>query len=178
MRAPSLNMVLAPFTTHKGTKMSQNLISLTLSEAELADVDAAINTLEAKLSRHLMDLSVDERRSLSKMGDKSESFCRQTLNVLAQNPQVVPASLDLQEAQRDLLALDQLRSRTTRLRQLLGRAEDTETALGSDVMKAALSGYALLKVLGKGSGLEGLRRDMAARFSRPASGTKNAIPAP
>jgi hypothetical protein len=157
--------------------MSQNLISLTLSEAELADVDAAITMLESRLSRHLIDLSVDERRSLSKMGDKSEAFCRQTLNVLAQNPQVVPASLDLAEAQRDLLALDQLRSRTSRLQQLIGRVEDTETALGSDVMNAALEGYALLKVLGKGSGLEGLRRDMAARFSRSGSGSKTATPA-
>ena len=95
-----------------------------------------------------------DRRSLNKMGDKSEAFCRQTLNVLTQNPQVVPATLDLQEAQRDLIALDQMRSRTTRLRQLLGRAEDTETALGSDVMNASLEGYALLTVVGKGSGLE------------------------
>jgi hypothetical protein len=158
--------------------MSQNLISLTLSEAELAEMDAAINTLETTLSRHMIDLSVDERRSLAKMGDKSEAFCRQTLNVLSQNPGVVPANLDLDEAKRDLLALDQLRSRTTRLRQLLGRAEDTETALGSDVMSAALNGYALLKVLGKGSGLEGLRRDMAARFSRSAAATKSATPAP
>ena len=158
-------------------KMSQNLISLTLSEAELAEMDASIGALEATLSRHLMDLSVDERRSLPKMGDKSEAFCRQTLNVLSQNPQVVPAGLDLAEARRDLLALDQLRSRTTRLRQLLGRAEDTETALGSDVMRASLEGYALLKVLGKGSGLESLRRDMAARFSRSTAATKNPIPA-
>ena len=156
--------------------MSQNLISLTLSEAELAEMDAAISTLETTLCRHMIDLSVAERRSLAKMGDKSEAFCRQTLNVLSQNPGVVPANLDLDEAKRDLLALDQLRSRTTRLRQLLGRAEDTETALGSDVMNAALNGYALLKVLGKGSGLEGLRRDMAARFSRSAPATKSADP--
>jgi hypothetical protein len=129
------------------------------------------------MSRHLIDLSVDERRSLNKMGDKSEAFCRQTLNVLAQGPRAVPETLDLQEAQRDLIALDQLRSRTTRLRQLLGRAEDTETALGSDVMNASLEGYALLKVVGKGSGLESLRRDMSARFSRSAPGSKTAAPA-
>ena len=158
--------------------MSQNLISVTWSEADLIEIDAAISTLEAKMPPHLIDLSVDERRSLNKMGDKSEAFCRQTLNVLTQNPQVVPATLDLQEAQRDLIALDQMRSRTTRLRQLLGRAEDTETALGSDVMNASLEGYALLKVVGKGSGLEALRRDMSARFSRAAPGSKSAAPAP
>jgi hypothetical protein len=29
------------------------------------------------------------------MGDKSEAFCRQTLNVLAQNPQILPPNYDL-----------------------------------------------------------------------------------
>jgi hypothetical protein len=81
-------------------KMTQNLISMTLSDAELAEMDAAISTLEATLSKYTIDLSVDERRSLAKMGDKSEAFCRQTLNVLSQNPSVVPAGLDLAEAKR------------------------------------------------------------------------------
>jgi hypothetical protein len=100
------------------------------------------------------------------MGDKSEAFCRQTLTVLTQNPQVVPPSLDLAEAQRDLANLDALRTRGSRIRQLLGRVEDSEMALGSDVMNASLEGYALLKVLGKGSGLDALRQGISARFMR------------
>ena len=145
--------------------MSQNLISLNLNEADYTEIDAALGTLETKLSG-LMDLHIDERRSLNKMGDKSEAFCRQTLTVLMQNPQVVPPSLDLAEAQRDLANLDALRGRSTRIRQLLGRVEDSEMALGSDVMSAALEGYALLKVLGKGSGLDALRQGISARFVR------------
>jgi hypothetical protein len=92
---------------------------------------------------------------------------------MAQNPQLLPASVDLAEAQRDLHALDVLRSRGARLRQLLGRLDDTETALGSDVMSASLEGYALLKVLGKGSGLEELRKGMSARFGRSTASAKN-----
>jgi len=85
---------------------------------------------------------------------------------------VIPPSLDLAEAQRDLANLDALRSRSSRLRQLLGRLDDSETALGSDVMSASLEGYALLKVLGKGSGLEALRQDISARFARGARAPK------
>jgi hypothetical protein len=152
--------------------MSQNLISLNLSEADFAEIDGALGTLETKLAG-LLDLNIDERRGLSKMGDKSEAFCRQTLTVLAQNPQVIPPSLDLAEAQRDLANLDALRSRSSRLRQLIGRLDDAETALGSDVMSASLEGYALLKVLGKGSGLEALRQDISARFARAARAPKS-----
>jgi hypothetical protein len=155
--------------------MSQNLISLSISDADWAAVDEALTSLESKLAG-LINLSVDERRTLNKMGDKSESFCRQTLVVLGQNPQVVPPGLDLVEAQRDLVALDALRHRTARLRLLLGRAEDSETALGSDLMNASLEGYALLKVMGKGSGLEALRKSMSARFARSPA-TAKASPA-
>ena len=55
------------------------------------------------------------------------------------------------DAQNDLAHLDKLRPRTARLRRLLEKADDGETALGSDVMSAALEGYALLKVSGKGA---------------------------
>lgn len=37
-------------------------------------------------------------------------------------------------------------------------------ALGSDMMLAALEGYALLKVSGKSMGLDGLRKDLGARW--------------
>ncbi len=145
--------------------MSQNIISLSLTADDYAEVDKALVTLETKLVG-LIDLSVSERRALPKMGQKSEAFCRQTLTVLSQNPQLVPSGLNLADAQHDLSHLDALRTRTTRLRQLLGRVDDTEMALGSDVMSAALEGYALLKVMGKGSGLDALRQDMSARFTR------------
>ncbi len=40
--------------------------------------------------------------------------------------------------------------------------------LGNDVMSAALEGYAMLKVSGKGAGLDALRQGMSARFTRKA----------
>lgn len=144
--------------------MSQNLISLSVSAEQLAAINATLDTLEAQLAG-LIELSVDNRRRLVKMGDKSEAFCRQTLIVLDQNRQMIPPSLDLARVEIDLRTLDQLRPIFARLRRLLGRADDTEMALGSDIMTAALEGYALAKVFGKGSGLDALREAMSARVS-------------
>ena len=145
--------------------MSQNLVSLSFPKADVDAIDAALATLEEKLA-HLIELSVADRRSLVKMGDKSEAFCRQTLIVLDQNRQILPPTFDLAEAVQDLATLDLLRLPFNRLRQLMGKADDTEMALGSDVMSAALDGYALAKVFGKGAGLETLREAMSARYSR------------
>ena len=145
--------------------MSQNLVSLSFPQADIDAIDAALATLEEKFAR-LIELSVADRRSLVKMGDKSEAFCRQTLIVLDQNRTILPPNFDFNEAVQDLATLDLLRSRFQRLRQLIGKADDTEMALGSDVMSAALDGYALAKVSGKGAGLETLREAMSARYSR------------
>ncbi len=145
--------------------MSQNLIALNLTADDIAAIDAALATLETRLAA-LVELSPDERRSLAKMGDKSEAFCRPTLIVLDQNRQIVPAGLDLAAAESDLQQLDLLRPRLARLRRLTTRAEDTEMALGSDVLSAALEGYALAKVFGKGAGLDALRDVVSVRFSR------------
>ena len=93
--------------------------------------------------------------------------------MLAQNPQIVPPSLGLVEAQADLGALDRLRPVLDRLRPVLDRLQrlaergsDTEMALGSDVMDVALEGYGLLKVSGKNQGLDGLRKELSSRWAK------------
>lgn len=143
----------------------QNIISVQLSDQDLAEVDQALATLQ-RVFAALVVLQPQQRRELTKMGDKSEAFCRQTLELLAANPQIVPPSLQLAEAQADLQALDRLRPRLLQLSQLVERADDSMLALGSDVMSASLEGYGLLKLSGKSEALKGAHRDLSSRFSR------------
>ncbi|KGM54402.1 hypothetical protein N800_02840 [Lysobacter daejeonensis GH1-9] len=143
----------------------QNVVSIAYTSEELAQMDSALATLRGLFDR-MVKLTTEERRELFKMGDKSEPFCRQTLAVLAANPQIVPPNLGLAEAQADLAALDALRPRLLQLQQLLETAEDTETALGSDILSVALEGYGLLKVSGKSEALKGARKALSARWSK------------
>jgi hypothetical protein len=143
----------------------QNLVSLHPSAQDLADLDAAIDTLQRVLGP-MVALQPQQRRDLIKMGDKSEAFCRQTLAVLTSNPQIVPPNLDLGEANADLAALDQLRPRLNELQQLAERLDDTVLALGSDVYAAALEGYGLLKVSGKNEALKAARKALSVRFAK------------
>lgn len=145
--------------------MTQNIISLELSDGQITIALEALTELEGALAG-LISLEAEDRRRLTKMGQKSEVFCRQALSVLAQNPQIVPPSLNLAEAQSDLRALDRLRPVLDRLQRLAERGADTEIALGSDVMDVALEGYGLLTVSGKNQGLDGLRKELSSRFSR------------
>lgn len=145
--------------------MSRYMVSLGLTEAHLVAVDQALAEIESQLSG-LIALTPDQRRSLTKMGEKSETFCRQALSLLDQNRQLVPSSVALDSALADQVSLDQLRPRLQRLQRLVERGSDTESALGNDMMITSLQGYALLKVVGRNQGLEGLRRSIGSRFSR------------
>jgi len=52
----------------------QDLISVDIPEADLAEIRGAIQTLRTKLSPHLKILTTAERVELPKMGDKTVSF--------------------------------------------------------------------------------------------------------
>ena len=145
----------------------QNLVSIHPSAQDIADLDAALATLQRVLAP-MITLQPQQRRDLLKMGDKSEAFCRQTLAVLVANPQIVPPNLDLAEANADLAALDLLRPRLSQLEQLAERLDDTVLALGSDVIGVALEGYGLLKVSGRNEALKSVRKDLSARFAKQA----------
>jgi hypothetical protein len=145
--------------------MSRNMVSMPLSNDQLVAIDVTLATLAQQLAG-MVSLTAEKRRSVSKMGAKSEAFYRQALNAMALNPMVVPAGVDLADAQADLQALDQLRPRFQILRALAERSADTELALGSDVMLAAREGYAVLKAIGRSRGLESVSRELGQRFSR------------
>jgi hypothetical protein len=141
-----------------------NLVTLNFSESQLAAIDSAIAELERQLSG-LVALSTADKRRVAKLGEKSEFFCRQTLQALIENPQVVPPNLDLADAMADLNARDALRPRLMRLTRLLERGKDTDFALGSDAMDAAMRGYRLLKNVSGREGLDQLRRELGSRFA-------------
>jgi len=145
--------------------VSQNLISFQLSDDDVRTLNTLMGDVESRLTG-LLALDNATRRQLTKMGDKSEAFVRQTIMVLGQNPEIVPPSLGLAEAQADLRALDQLRPLLARMQRLVERMTDSEMALGSDAMTVALEGYGLLKLSGRNKGLEGVSEALSARFSR------------
>jgi hypothetical protein len=150
--------------------MRQNLVDITFTPDAADEIEHALATLETRFAA-LVALTPAQRRGLLKMGDNSEAFCRQAMLVVQQHPGVLPRAFDLDACRRDLQALDQLRPWLARFIRLHERLADTETALGSDLMVAALDAYAFLKVAGQGEGLDNIRRELGTRFARPRRST-------
>ena len=145
--------------------MSQNHISLELTDDQVTTARAGLDQLATALPG-LVAIPDSERRNLIYMGPRSEVFVRQTLRVMAANPQIVPPSLDLAGASAGLATLDRLRPLLEDLQKLVARMSDTVDLLGSDAMDVALDGYAQLKLSGGDHGLDELRRQLGSRFRR------------
>lgn len=145
--------------------MTQNVISISFTEADLAAIDSALAALEEKFAV-LVTLTNEEKRALSKMGTRGETFIRDTLVAMEQNPELIPPTINLAEARIDLTALDVLRPRIARLNRLVKRGNDTMVAIGSDLDAVSRLGYKLVDTFGPELGLEELRRSLSARYAR------------
>ena len=144
--------------------MGQNLVNRHLAAEEWTQVDAGIAQAVAALEPVLVPVSATTKKVMVKMGDGSEAFCRRAYGVMLENLQLMPRGFDIEEMRRDLEAHDALNARITTLTRLLEKARNAEMALGSDVMVAALEGYAVLKAVGKGEGINELKKLLGRRF--------------
>lgn len=145
--------------------MVQNLVGTHLTEAQWAEVDELLGRLQAVLQSVLVAVTPTDKKMMVKMGDGSEAFCRKAADVMEENVALMPRGFDLSEMRRDLLAHDALNARVVKLTRLLEQMRNAEMALGSDVMVSALEGYAVLKAVGKGDGVESLKKLLSKRFA-------------
>jgi hypothetical protein len=145
--------------------MTTNRISATLAQQDREAVMTAIATIKAKLP-FLIDLTMEERKALPKMGDKSLAFVSKALEVATQNPDFLPRSFDLEEMRRDVELFEAMYPVVMALAQLQELMDDTYMAVGSEAYAAALAVYNYAKASGQGGGLEVVVEQLGQRFAR------------
>ena len=139
-------------------------ITATLSDADIKEIKAALQTIQNKLP-FLVNLTADERRSLVKMGDKSLAFVNNSLNAAQVNRDILPASFDVEEFIRDYQLAVALTELLAGLRQLEEKVDDTLLAVGSEAMNSSLTVYNYVKTAAKNTpGLKSLAEQLGERF--------------
>ncbi len=144
----------------------RNSISLNIPEAELEEIKAAINVLITKLLPHLKALSPEERQELPKMGLKTMGFVQKGVEHCQQNPDLVPAYLNVEELVNDFRAVELTRSMYQPLLQVTEGLSDTMTLSGSEALGGVLIFYNAVKY-GKKSKVqkaETVYNDLRARY--------------
>ena len=145
--------------------MNNNRISATLPKADADAVAAAISTIRQKLP-FLIDLTADERRALTKLGDKSRAFVLKALEVATQNPTMLPGSFGLQEMKADVELFESLEPIFMAINKLQDLIDDTLMLAGSEAYAAALAVYTFARLSDAGEALELAADDLGRRFVR------------
>lgn len=144
----------------------QNLISFELPESNLTDILNALKVLQEKLLPYLKNLKPEDKKELSKMGDKTYAFVQKSLEYAVQNPELNPIFLDIEEYKKDMQAFELLRSLYNPLFQLSEALEDTMSLSGSDALAAALVFYTAIKGAAKANVAKSktIYDDLSSRF--------------
>ena len=144
--------------------MAYQNITASLSAEDIKEIKAAFATIQAKLP-FLVTLSVEERRKLFKMGDKSLAFVSNSLTAAQTNKEILPASFDLDEFVRDYQLATTLTELLIGLRQLTEQVDDTLMAVGSEAMGSSLTVYDYVKTAAKKTpGLKTVAQQLGDRF--------------
>ncbi len=144
--------------------MTYQNITASLSPEDMQQIKAALQTIQKKLP-FLITLSTEERRRLFKMGDKSLAFVNNSLTAAQSNPDILPASFDIQEFVRDYQLAATLTELLIALRQLSEQVDDTLLAVGSEAMSSSLTVYDYVKTAAKKTpGLKRLAEQLGDRF--------------
>jgi len=144
--------------------MAYQNITASLSPEDMQQIKAALQTIQKKLP-FLITLSTEERRRLFKMGDKSLAFVNNSLTAAQSNPDILPASFDIQEFVRDYQLAATLTELLIALRQLSEQVDDTLLAVGSEAISSSLTVYDYVKTAAKKTpGLKSLAEQLGDRF--------------
>lgn len=164
--------------------MNTNVISkggsFAIPDDDLQAVQAAVQTLQAKLVPHLVNIGPDEKRALAKMGSKSVDFVSKTLTYASTNPQFKPAFVDIDDFSQDVSAFGLLRSLQQPLSQIADMLDDSLALSGSEAYAAALAYYQSIKTAAKMNvpGAATIADDLAARFAGQGLRAPGNVPSP
>ena len=128
--------------------------------AKLAEVKSLLNLLT--------DLTVEDRKTLFKMGDWGRPVVENTLLLAEQDDSFLPRSFDVAEMRQDKELYDRLMPIYVEVSKLNEALEDTLMLVGSDLMMNALDIYRSANDNGVGEHLDNLIPLVARRFKRSA----------
>ena len=148
-----------------GTK---NQISIEIPQNVLSEVNQKLQECKTLLAPYLQALTLDEKQSIFKMGDKTVATVQKVKTYMDTNPEFIPAYMDTAEFLKDeavVSALDPLGNLAT---QLASDIKDTMILAGSEAIVGALLYYGTTKeAAAKGIvTAQPIYEDLSQRFSR------------
>ena len=130
------------------------------------------NEINALLQPYMVSLTVEQRKTLSKMGDKTLSFVVKSLEYAKQNPVLVPQYIDLEGFAVDIMDVNLIKQMQIPSEALSSILSDTLMQAGHEAYESALAFYNAVKVAARNNvpGAKVIYEDLSQRF--PGAGRK------
>jgi nickel-dependent lactate racemase len=156
-------------------------IDATLSAADMQAVKDAFAAVLAKLP-FLVNLTVDERKSIVKTGSDSLSFVQTANTGVQANTGIFPPSFDKDGFAKDVALFTAMTEIQALAESVVSQLDDTRTAVGGEAMQAAMQAYKYIKTAAETTpGLKPLADQLGERFkkaSKPKTQTATPNPPP
>lgn len=155
--------------------ITKNAVSIQFPEADLQSVKEALATLKTILGPQLIALSPSERQTVPKMSDGTLPFVEKVMDYAQSDNQFLPPYVDLQELEKDWLAVKELMPLLRDLQQLESNLNDTLMMAGSEAYVGALSYYNSVKYGAKVNAADAkvIYEDLKQRFDKSAKRVTN-----
>jgi len=147
--------------------MAKNRVNATVEPEAIESVMQAIADIRGFLP-FLIDLSLEERKTLARMGDKSRAFVDRAYDLAVQNPDFLPRSFSIDDMKMSVELFDAMHPLIMAIRQLLELMDDTYKAVGADAYSAALAVYNYAKASDSGLAIDEAVKELYRRFERKA----------
>ncbi len=119
----------------------ENMVSVHITDEEMTEIEKAVSALQTVLLPKLITLTVDQRKSLVKMGDGRLPFVNKTLKYVISDPDFAPRYLVIRELQKDIELINTLLPVMNSIKKINTALDDTIMAAGSEAYVASLSYY-------------------------------------
>jgi hypothetical protein len=126
-----------------------NLISVVLSDEDLAVIDAALTNIELIVAKKAVNLTPRQRQAHGRVAYEMEEWVNKTSTYMVQDPTLVPPYIDMVEYTADLKAHKALNPIIERMNSIFQSVEDTNRLLGSDIYTNSMAYYRNLREAAK-----------------------------
>ena len=145
--------------------MTEYHLAMSITQAQVNTALASIKTLDSSLPL-LIELTPDQRKSMAHYSDKELGFIQKTLQIVDQNPEVLPASFNKEDLRRDIDTLQKLDSILYALVVLTGKFQDSRFAAASQSISQARTVYQFIKTHNQLTGsLEDAVADLSKQYA-------------
>ena len=148
--------------------MAKNLINAQVPEAELAKIQEKLREIRELLAPYIATLTMEDRKSLPKMSDKTLSFVAKTSEYVKSNPKLVPPMMEADEFAKDFTLNQSLQPVYNSLKQLVDNLSDTLMLSVHEAYAQALLYYASVKMAARlgDQDAKSIHEDLSKRFVR------------